>query len=76
MIRNWIVLGAIALFAQGASLPGQRPRDTQKSNRYQRQALFSGWHCDAEKIEIEFSNDKAEQHPAAYGHPAPTRLEL
>ena len=66
MIRNWIVVGAMTLFAQGALANGnlETPRNnTAVSGK----ALFSGWWCDAEKIEIEFENGARIE--AAYGAP-------
>ena len=66
MIRKLFLLGAMTLLAQGALANGklETPRNlTAISGK----ALFSGWWCDAEKIEIEFENGARIE--AAYGAP-------
>ncbi len=67
MIRNLIVLGAMSLFAQGALAADSALETPRNRTAISGKQLFSGWHCDAEKIEIEFSNGSRIE--AAYGAP-------
>ena len=67
MIRNWIVVGVVALFAQGTFAANSALETPRNRTAISGKALFSGWHCDAEKIEIEFSNGSRVE--AAYGAP-------
>ena len=67
MIRNWIVLGAMSVFAQEALAADHAFETPKNRTAISGKALFSGWHCDAEKIEIEFENGARIE--AAYGAP-------
>ena len=67
MIRNLIVLGAMSVFAQGALAADSALETPKNRTAISGKQLFSGWHCDAEKIEIEFSNGSRIE--AAYGAP-------
>ena len=67
MIRIWIVLGAMSLLAQGALAADSALETPKNRTAISGKQLFSGWHCDAEKIEIEFPDGARIE--AAYGAP-------
>lgn len=66
MIKKTLTLVTLALFAQGVSAEGRI--ETPKSGTViSGKALFSGWHCDASKVEIELPDGSKIE--AAYGTP-------
>ena len=66
MIKKTLTLMTLALFAQGVSAEGRI--ETPKSGTLMSgKALFSGWHCDASKVEIELPDGSKLE--AAYGTP-------
>ena len=67
MIRNLFVLGAMSVLAQGALAADGALETPKNRTAISGKALFSGWHCDADKIEIEFEDGARIE--AAYGAP-------